>query len=107
MHNVVKKLDQFACINPIKINNNVITATINGTMIDDNLKEIQSSFPGWKISVGTENGRAALIIEEERKENHYNDMADAFAAAVISSNRLFPFPLTEFTRAGRIILKSR
>lgn len=78
-HNVIKKLDQYACINPITINGDVITANIAGSISFSALKEIQDSLPGWEVSLANKNAGAALIIKRFLSRTG-DDMADAIEA---------------------------
>lgn len=84
-HNVIKKLDQYACINPITINGGVITANINGSISFSALKEIQDSMPGWEMSITNEKLGVALVIKQKRSQAG-DDMCDAMEAA---TNLLF------------------
>lgn len=76
-HNVIKKLDQYTCINPITINGEVITANINGSISFSALKEIQDSLPGWEVCFTNKNGGAALLIRQKQPQTDH--MVDAMA----------------------------
>lgn len=84
-HNVIKKLDQYACINPITINGEVITAIINGSISFSALKEIQDSIPGWEVSLSTKKSGAALVIKQKssRISIHIIDDREAMYEAIM------------------------
>lgn len=78
-HNVIKKLDQYACINPIIINGEEITANLNGSIRVSMLEEIQNSLPGWELSVTYQNHGIALVIKQKKSQYQYH-MFDAMYA---------------------------
>jgi len=90
-HNVIKKLDQYACINPITINGEVITANISGTISFSVLKEIQDSLPGWEVSFTNKNFGAALLIRQKLPQlgNHLIDAMAQYAERVYTLNPVF------------------
>lgn len=101
-HNVIKKLDQYACINPITINGDVITANISiGSISFSVLKEIQDSLPGWEVSFTNKNGGAALLIRQKpSQKSHVIDAMDyLFNRAYPIDPDFTPFPpLMKFRR---------
>lgn len=101
-HNVIKKLDQYACINPITINGEVITASISVTITFSVLKEIQDSLPGWEVCFTNKNGGAALLIRQNpSQKSHMIDAMDYLFNRVYAVDPDFakPFPpLMNFRR---------
>ncbi|MEN5306954.1 hypothetical protein ABE425_05520 [Chryseobacterium cucumeris] len=101
-HNVIKKLDQYACINPITINGEVITAKISGSIGFSALKEIQDSLPGWEVSFTNKNGGAALLIRQKHAQTgHMIDAMDYLFNRVYAVDPDFTTPFPPLMKSGR------